>query len=107
MLATRPTWVTTPGVMLPSGSVMLTRSPSFTSDCSDGSRSIVTIGVIEVAVSTTDPAVAWPPSDVVLPRPVTSAGPGRNAAWPSGSVPVTVRPSLVCSCSTAYAVSAL
>ena len=100
-MATRPTWVTTPGVVRPSGSVMLTGSPSFTSDCMAGSSWMVTTGVVEVAVSTTTPAVAGPPSTVLVPSPVISARPGRNTAWPSGRVPVTVRPSLACSSSTA------
>src|SRR5262249_45772104 len=68
--ATRLICEITPGVTLPSGSVMLTWSPSLTSDCWAASRSMVTTGVVEDAVSTCDPGVAGPPSAAVLPRAV-------------------------------------
>ena len=100
-------WEITPGVISPSGSVIDTLSPTATSVCIEASRSIVTTGVSELPVSTTDPAVAAPPGTVPVPSPVTWIAPGRNTAWPSGSVPVTLSPRCACSSPSAYAVSPL
>ena len=50
--ATVPTEETTPGVVAPSGSVTLTASPAFTSDCLGGIQGIVTTCRSEVADST-------------------------------------------------------
>src|SRR5580658_9749508 len=81
-VATAATCATTPGVMAPSGRVMDTCSPSLTSVCCAGSRAILATGVVEEAVSTTDPGVAVPPGTVPAPRPVISAADGKNTAWP-------------------------
>ena len=104
-VATFDTCVITPGVTAPSGSVTATLSPALTSPCSEASRSIVTTGVTDVAVSTTEPAVAGAPGTTPVPSAFTCAGPGRNTAWPSGSVPVTASPRCNCRRSSAYAVS--
>ena len=85
-------WEITPGVADPSGSVIETLLPTATSLCSEASRSIVTTGVSELAVSTTDPAAADPPGTAPVPRPVTWIALGRNTAWPSGSDPVSRQP---------------
>ncbi len=52
VVATVPTEDTTPGVVVPSGSVMLTASPALTSDWSEASSGIVTTCRSDVAVST-------------------------------------------------------
>ena len=100
-------WEITPGVTDPSGSVTETLLPTATSVCSEASRSIVTTGVSELPVSTVAPAAAEPPGTAPVPRPVTWIAPGRNTAWPSGSVPVSVSPRCACSSPSAYAVSPL
>src|SRR6185437_11360258 len=50
--ATLPTEDTTPGVVVPSGSVTVTLSPALTSDWSEASSAIVTTCRSEVAAST-------------------------------------------------------
>ncbi len=50
--ATVPTEDITPGVVVPSGSVTVTLSPAFTSDCCETSSGIVTTWWSDVAVST-------------------------------------------------------
>ena len=104
-VATFDTCVIAPGVTAPSGSVTATLSPAVTSPCSEASRAIVTTGVTDVAVSTTEPAVAGAPGTTPVPSAFTCAGPGRNTTSPSGSVPVTASPRCNCSRSSAYAVS--
>lgn len=77
-----------------------TGSPACTSVCRLASRSMVTTGVVDDAVSTTVPAVAAPPRTTFVPYAVTSIAPGRNTACPRSSDPVSVPPSSACSSST-------
>src|SRR5258708_36876176 len=60
-VATGLTEETFPGVLAPSGSVMLTRSPALTPVCCSASRLTVTTGVVEVAGSTVAAGPAPPP----------------------------------------------
>lgn len=83
--------------MVPSVSVIVTLSISLTSVCWLASRSIVTTGVVEVAVRTVPDAAA--PSDAFTV--VTRIADGSNTARPGASVPVTARPRYACSCSSA------
>ena len=62
---------------------------------------MVTTGVVEEAVSTTDPGAAVPPGTVPVPRPVISAADGKNTAWPRPRIPVWVTPRCACSTSSA------
>jgi hypothetical protein len=77
-----------PGVVFPAGSVIVTGSPSLTSDWREASRAMLTTGVVDDAVATTVPDEAGPPSTAELPSAVISAGPGTNTAEPRLSVPV-------------------
>ena len=61
-VATVPTEVIMPGVVWLSGSVIVTLSPTFTSDCCVASRLILTWRLVEVAARTVAPACAGPPS---------------------------------------------
>ena len=63
-MATVPTEEITPGVVWLLGRVMVTLSPTATSDCSEASRAMLTWRVVEVAVSTVPPP---PPSPTPLP----------------------------------------
>src|ERR1700736_6518252 len=100
--ATVPTEETTPGVVVPSGSVTVTLSPAFTSDCCEASSGIVTTCRSDVAVSTGPDA--GPPR---LPVTVaTRSAAGSNTTCPSDSDPggeETPRCSSICC--TPYAVS--
>ncbi len=83
VVATVPTEETTPGVVVPSGSVMLTVSPAFTSDCCEASSGIVTTCWPDVAVSTGPDA--GPPR---LPVTVaTRSAAGSNATCPKDRLP--------------------
>ena len=100
--ATVPTDVITPGVKDPSGSVTVTASPSFTSDCRAAPRLIVTTCRVEVAASTAP--------DAGLPRlprtELTRSADGSNTTDPSASDPDRlVIPRASCSFSTPAAVS--
>jgi len=106
-VATLLTDDTTPRVVEPFGRVTLTGCPACTSLCRLASRSMVTTGVVDDAVRTTDPDAAAPPSTVFVPYPVTSIAPGRSTTAPRSSDPVWVSPSLACSNSIPQAVSAL
>src|SRR5215470_15022112 len=83
VVAAVPTEETTPGVVVPSGSVMLTVSPAFTSDCCEASSGIVTTCRSDVAVSTGP--------DAGPPRlPVTAAtrsAAGSNTTCPNDRLP--------------------
>src|SRR5215470_9115660 len=83
VVATVPTAVATPGVVVPSGSVMLTVSPAFTSDCCEASSWIVTTCRSDVAVSTGPDA--GPPRLPV--RVATRSAAGSNTTCPSDSDP--------------------
>jgi len=97
-----PTEETVPGVVFPSGSVMLTVSPALTSDCCAASRLIVTTCSSEVAFSTGP--------DAGPPRlPVTwlmRSAAGSNTTCPSDSDPGGLEtPRSDCRCSTPALVS--
>src|SRR6266516_6544019 len=83
VVATVQTEETTPGVVVPSGSVTVTLSPAFTSDCCEASSGIVTTCWPDVAVSTGP--------DAGPPRlPVTAAtrsAAGSNATCPKDRLP--------------------
>ena len=96
-VATLPTEDTTPGVTRPSGRVIITVSPAFTSDCCAASSAMVTTCRAEVAASTAPAAGAPRPAGTV----VTRIADGKNTACPSGRVPVCGRPSRACSLSSA------
>ena len=87
-MATLPTEVTLPGVVLPSGSVIVTRSPALTSDCRSGSSATLTVRAVELADSTGPAAGAPRPACSV----VTRAAVGRNTTSPSASSPVWSTP---------------
>src|SRR5437763_5414434 len=95
-VATVPTEVTVPGVVLPSGNVIVTRSPFFTSDCRSGASATLTVRAVELADSTGPVAGT--------PRPacseVTRAALGRNTTAPRDSSPVWSTPRWACSFST-------
>ena len=92
-MATLPTEVTLPGVVLPSGSVIVTRSPALTSDCRSGASATLTVRAVELAVSTGP--VAGPPR--LARSVVTRAAVGKNTTSPRSSLPVWS--TLRCSCS--------
>ena len=94
--ATLPTEVTRPGVVLPSGSVIVTRSPAFTCDCRSGSSATLTVRAVELADNTAP--VADPPR--IACTLVTRAAVGRNPTSPSNSSPVWSTPRWFCSFST-------
>ena len=83
VVATLPTEETTPGVLAPSGSVMLTLSPAFTSLCWEASSAIITTFRSDVAVSTGP--------DAGLPRlpgtVATRSAAGSNTTDPGDSDP--------------------
>ena len=89
-VATVPTEEITPGVVWLSGRVMVTLSPTATSDCWAASRAMVTWRVVEVAVSTGCPGWAGAPS--VAETAVTRAAVGRNTAWPRAERAVLCHP---------------
>src|SRR5579872_3279899 len=89
--ATVPTEAITPGVVWLLGSVMVTLSPTATSDCAEASRAMLTWRVIAVAVSTepTPPPVPpLPPG----PLPALTAPPPPPAVdWPIDTVTEVTR----------------
>src|SRR5215472_44432 len=98
-VATRPTADTTPWtVVVPPGIVTSTWSPGRTAGPPTVSETVTT-GVSEVPDSSAAPGAAGLPSDSVAA--VTRSGPGRNATWPSGIVPVAVSRCARCHRSTA------
>ena len=108
VVATFPTAEITPGVVVPSGSVTPTWSPSLTSPSWEGSRLIVATGIAEVAVISASPGVAAAPSVTPVSHAEIRAAVGRNTACPRVSDPVgLVMPSAVWYCSSAKAVFAL
>src|SRR4029077_10330868 len=83
VVATVPTEETTPGVVVPSGSVTVTLSPALTSDWSEASSAIVTTCRSDVAVSTGPDA--GPPR---LPFTwLTRSAPGSNTTCPKDRLP--------------------
>src|ERR1700744_1742398 len=83
VVATVPTEDTTPGVVVPSGSVTVTPSPALTSDCWATSGGTVTASRSDGAVSTGPDA--GPPS---LPVTwATRSASGSNTTCPSDSDP--------------------
>src|SRR5215469_12099588 len=81
VVATVPTEDTTPGVLVPFGSVTLTASPDLTSDWSEASRLMVTTCRSEVAVST-GPVAGSPRCPVTWE---TRSASGSNTTCPSDS----------------------
>src|SRR6202167_6286960 len=94
VVATVPTEEITPGVTSLLGRVMLTWSPTATSDCSSASKAMETWRVVEVADSTGWPAVADAPR--VADTEVTRTAVGSNTTWPKLRVPFWVTPSAGC-----------
>src|SRR5215472_19156792 len=78
MVATLPTEATVPGVVLLSGKVIVTWSPTLTSDCRSASSATLTTRAVELAVRTGP--VAGPPAIAVTV--VTRAAVGRNTTAP-------------------------
>jgi hypothetical protein len=99
------TEVTNPGVVWLLGRVIVTLSPTMTSDCWAGSSGTRTARIVDVACSTGAPPCAAAPS--VAEMLVTLAALGKNTTWPSARLPVSVMPSFACSLSTAAAVAEL
>src|SRR5262249_40411131 len=89
VVATLPTNVTLPGVVLLSGRVITTGSPTFTLDCSAASRAMVTTRRVDV-IPSTGPACTAEPSVGVTE--VTRTGPGSKITDPTGRVPVCASP---------------
>jgi hypothetical protein len=85
VVATLPTEETTPGVVVPSGSVMVTASPALTSDWSEASSGMVPIGSSDVAVST-GPDARFPRFAVTW---LTRSARGSNTTCLSDSVAAT------------------
>src|SRR6202043_3717322 len=79
VVATVPTSDTAPGVVVPSGSVMLTGSPALTCDWSEASSGIITTCRSEVAVST-GPDAGPPRLPVTW---LTRSASGSNTTCPS------------------------
>jgi hypothetical protein len=81
--ATLPTEDTTPGVVVPSGSVTVTLSPALTCDWPEASSAIVTTCRSDVAASTGP--------DAGPPRPpvtwLTRSAPGSNTTCPNDRLP--------------------
>src|SRR5580704_7074485 len=99
-VATDETAATTPGmVVTPSGIVTVTWSPACTRYSWLTGSWAVTTGTGDVAVSTAAPGCGGDPTLGVTPA--TRSGPGANAIWPSGTVPVTGSPAACCHRSTA------
>src|SRR5215469_5105373 len=86
LVATVPTYVTTPGVVLLPGRMIVTRSPTITSPRSVASSWTVTWRDVELASKTGVPAWAGLPS--VAGTLVTLAAEGKNTAWPRARLPV-------------------
>ncbi len=98
LVATVPTDDTTPGVVVPSGSVMLILSPALTCDCIPASRATFTTCLSEDAVSTGPeaglPSMPW--------TAVTRIADGSNTTDPRLSTPDgSLTPSAACRSSTA------
>src|ERR1022692_2391701 len=83
VVATLPTADTTPGVVVPSGSVTVTISPALTSDWSETSSGTVTTCRSEVTASTGPDAG---PPRLPVTR-LTRIAPGSYTTCPSGSDP--------------------
>ena len=98
-----PTEEITPGVVWLFGKVIVTLSPSATSDCSDASRAMLTWRVVEVADSTGWPD--WAGAPRVADTEVTRTAVGTNTACPRASVPLSVTPSAASSFSTPRSVA--
>jgi hypothetical protein len=102
-VATLPTEVTVPGVVLLSGSVIVTRSPALTSDCRSGSSATLTVRAVELACST-GPVAGAPRLACSM---VTRAAVGKNTTSPRDSSPVWSTPRCFCSFSTPALVAQL
>src|SRR5579864_6529433 len=85
VVATLPTYVTRPGVVELSGSVMATASPILTLDCCDASSAIVMTRRTDVMPST---GPAWTGAPLVGVTLVTRTAPGSNTTAPSSRLPV-------------------
>src|SRR5262249_21290636 len=102
VVATVPTEDTTPGVVVPSGSVTVTASPAWTSDWAEASSAIVATCRSEVAAST-GPDAGPPRLPVTWP---TRSAAGSNTTCPKDRLPDWLEaPRCSSSCCTAYAVS--
>src|SRR5215472_4387794 len=102
LVATVPTEEIVPAVVLWSGSVTVTLSPTPTSLCWSARRATVTTRRVEVAVRT-GPAAGPPRLAFTW---LTRSAVGSNTAEPSVSDPDgSVIPRAVCSCCTPYLVS--
>src|SRR4029453_13082217 len=86
VVATLPTLDTTPGVVWPSGMVIVALSPSLTCDCWAASRPMWTLRAVEVAERIEVPA--WAELPRVAESSVTLAPVGRNTAWQRGRMTV-------------------
>src|SRR5262245_46836195 len=89
VVATEPTELTLPGVVELSGKVIVTGSPTFTSDCCAASSWIVTCRFVVVNVSTGPGCTAEPTVGVT---DVTRTGPGSNTTAPGCRTPVSSSP---------------